>query len=107
MSEPLTEDGVRRVLVAIFRAAADVLSPESRNETALAPPPAPPGPNLILGDRATLTVEETAEILGIGRSAAYEGCRRGEIPSLRVGRRIVIPAHQLQAYLSGLGRDLC
>jgi excisionase family DNA binding protein len=113
MTEPLTEDGVRRLLVAIFRAASDVLSGESGDETPPAPSPAPREPNLTSGDRATLTVDEVAEILGISRGSAYEGCRRGEIPSLRVGRRIVVPAHQLQAHLSGPGRassqgdDLC
>jgi excisionase family DNA binding protein len=41
--------------------------------------------------RLTLTVEEAAEILGISRSSAYEAVGRGEIPSLRFGKRIVIP----------------
>ncbi len=34
------------------------------------------------------TVEETARLLRIGRSAAYEAVRRGEIPALRFGRRL-------------------
>lgn len=104
MSEPLTEDGVRRLMVEIFRAAADALSGETGVEIAPASPPAPREPNLTMGDRATLTVNETAEVLGINSWAAYQGCRRGEIPSLRLGRRIVVPAHQLQAYLSEPGR---
>jgi excisionase family DNA binding protein len=43
------------------------------------------------GAPLTLTVEETAEALGIGRTSAYEAIRRGEIPSLRFGRRVVVP----------------
>ena len=43
-------------------------------------------------ERQTLTVEEAAEILGIGRNSAYEAIRRGEIPALRLGRRLVVPA---------------
>jgi excisionase family DNA binding protein len=39
----------------------------------------------------TLTVEQTAKLLGIGRSTAYELVRTGDIPSLRLGRRIVVP----------------
>ena len=35
---------------------------------------------------AVLTVEETAAVLRIGRSSAYDGVRRGDIPSIRVGR---------------------
>ena len=41
-------------------------------------------------DRQTLTVEEVAEILGIGRNSAYEAIRREEIPTLRLGRRVVV-----------------
>jgi excisionase family DNA binding protein len=39
----------------------------------------------------TLTVEQAAKLLGIGRSTAYELVRTGDIPSLRLGRRIVVP----------------
>jgi excisionase family DNA binding protein len=48
---------------------------------------------------AVLTVEETAELLRIGRSAAYEGVRAGEIPSIRVGRCIRVPKHRLEQLL--------
>ena len=101
MAEPLTEEGVRRVLVEIFQAAADALNVESKAEVRSEPPPEPRLPSIRLGDRATLTVEEVAQILGISRWAAYEGCRRGEIPSLRLGRRVVIPVSRLQEHLSG------
>jgi excisionase family DNA binding protein len=50
-------------------------------------------------DRETVTVEEAAKILGIGRSCAYEAVHRGEIPSLRVGRRFLIPKAQLKRLL--------
>ena len=53
-----------------------------------------------------LTVAETAKVLGIGRSAAYEAARRGEIPSLRLGRRVLIPKRALSSLLAGeLQRD--
>ncbi len=48
---------------------------------------------------AVLTVEEAAQILRLGRSAAYEAVRRGEIPSIRVGRLVRIPTHRLAAML--------
>jgi len=41
--------------------------------------------------RQTLTVQQAAQRLGIGRWAAYEAVRAGQIPSLRVGRRILVP----------------
>jgi excisionase family DNA binding protein len=49
--------------------------------------------------RATLTVEEVSDALGISRASAYEGVRSGEIPSIRVGRRIVVPTAALRRLL--------
>jgi len=43
----------------------------------------------------TLTVEQAAKVLGIGRSTAYELVHTGAIPSLRLGRRIVVPTAKL------------
>ncbi len=38
--------------------------------------------------RLTYTVPEVAELLGISRSTAYVCVRRGEIPSITLGRRV-------------------
>jgi excisionase family DNA binding protein len=48
----------------------------------------------------TVTVDRAAAVLGIGRSAAYDAVRRGEIPALRFGRRLVVPSAALVALLS-------
>jgi excisionase family DNA binding protein len=42
-------------------------------------------------ERLTLTVDEVALALGISRSSAYECAKRGDIPTVRLGRRIVVP----------------
>ena len=47
----------------------------------------------------TLTVEQAAKILGIGRSTAYELVHTGDTPSLRLGRRIVVPIAPLASRL--------
>ena len=39
----------------------------------------------------TMTVEETATVFGISRSTAYEAARAGEIRTIRVGRRLLVP----------------
>ena len=46
------------------------------------------------------SVVEVGELLGIGRSKAYELVRSGTIPSLRLGRRIVIPKLALSRFLA-------
>jgi len=57
-----------------------------------------------LETRATVTVEEAAHILGIGRASAYEAIRTGRIPSIRISqRRIVVPRVALERLLNGIG----
>jgi len=43
------------------------------------------------GARATYTVEEMGKKLGIGRNAAYEAARRGDFPTMKIGRLIRVP----------------
>lgn len=53
--------------------------------------------------RLTLTVEEAAGTLGISRAFAYEAVKRGEIPSIRIGRRVLVPRAALERLLTGRG----
>jgi len=50
-------------------------------------------------DRLVFTVEEAAQLLGISRSFAYEAVQKGEIPSMRIGRRILVPKAALDRLL--------
>lgn len=43
-----------------------------------------------LRTRTTITVPETARVLGISRDAAYAAVQRGELPVLKLGRRLLI-----------------
>lgn len=47
----------------------------------------------------TLTVERAAKILGIGRGSAYEAVKRGELPSVKIGRRVIVPTARLLSML--------
>jgi excisionase family DNA binding protein len=51
-----------------------------------------------------LSVEEAGKMLGLGRSAAYAAAKRGELPTIRFGRRVVVPRAKVLAML-GLGLD--
>ncbi len=50
----------------------------------------------------TCTVPEAGKILGIGRNGAYEAARTGELPTIRLGRRIVVPKAALKRLLEGV-----
>ncbi len=52
---------------------------------------------LIGDDRLVLTVAEAGELLGISRAFAYELVARGELPVIRLGRRVVVPKVALLA----------
>lgn len=57
-----------------------------------------------LRGRATISVEEAGALLGIGRSGAYGAAGRGEIPTLRIGRRLVVPTARLLRMLGDEGQ---
>jgi excisionase family DNA binding protein len=57
------------------------------------------GPRMPKIARATVTVEEAAKRLGIGRNQGYEGVRRGDIPSIKIGKRILVPVAALDRLL--------
>jgi excisionase family DNA binding protein len=47
------------------------------------------------------TLDEVAVILRIARGSAYEAAKRGEIPTIRIGRRLLVPSVALERLLSG------
>lgn len=53
-------------------------------------------------ERLAMSVEEAAETLGISRSLAYELARRGELPCLRLGRRLVVPVEALETMVESV-----
>jgi excisionase family DNA binding protein len=56
-----------------------------------------------LAGKATITIEQTAQLLGLGRTAAYDAARRGEFPTRRLGRRLVVPVPALLDWLGARG----
>lgn len=52
--------------------------------------------------RSTFSVEEAGcEILGLSRCAAYSAAKNGSIPTVRVGRRLIVPRLALEKLLGG------
>jgi excisionase family DNA binding protein len=54
---------------------------------------------MIRDNRMTMTVEQAAAALGVSRGTAYEAVRTGQLPTIRIGRRVLVPIEGLQALL--------
>ena len=55
--------------------------------------------------KVVLNVNEVAEMLDLSRNSIYSGLKRGEIPHIRVGKRLLIPRAALEAMLKSKTGD--
>ena len=55
-------------------------------------------------DKLTLTVDETAVLLRISRGMAYNAVNKGTIPSIRIGKRLLVPVTKKKRLLEGYKR---
>ncbi|MBL26619.1 MAG: hypothetical protein CMM50_03580 [Rhodospirillaceae bacterium] len=55
-----------------------------------------------LMDRIAYSVVEAAELVGLSRSSLYEQIAAGQLRVVKVGRRTVVPADELRAWLTRL-----
>ena len=55
--------------------------------------------NMLSNYPDVLTVDQLMDILHIGRNAAYGLLKSGEIKTLRIGRRYIIPKKSIVAYI--------
>jgi len=51
-------------------------------------------------NKQTLSVEEAAKVLGIGRNLCYDRVKTGEIPVIKIGRRLLVPRAALEKLLA-------
>jgi excisionase family DNA binding protein len=51
---------------------------------------------------ATMSIPAAAELLGISRSAGYRAVTSGQIPTIRIGRRLLVPTAKLHRLLGWL-----
>jgi excisionase family DNA binding protein len=54
-------------------------------------------------ERLTLTPRESMRLTGFGQNHTYDLLKRGELPSIRVGKRFFIPKSALQRWLESCG----
>jgi excisionase family DNA binding protein len=98
----MTPNQFRLILADALDGAADRLrtgiGPDAEPErTAANPLLSDPLPGVT---QHVLRAEDVAQLLDLSRWKVYEAIRLGEIPSIRVGRRLLIPTHALRKWLS-------
>ena len=58
-------------------------------------------------ERLTYSVPEAGKLLSLSRNSAYDAAKRGELPTIRLGRKIRVPKAALQRLLESAGaRDV-
>jgi Helix-turn-helix domain len=61
----------------------------------------PPGRTLApkWDDHDTFSIDEAGEILGISRCSAYAAAKSGDLPTIQIGRRKIVPRRGLERKL--------
>ena len=52
-------------------------------------------------ERLTYDVPEAGALAGLGRNASYDAVKRGEIPTIKIGNRLLVPKKKWDAVLNG------
>jgi excisionase family DNA binding protein len=52
-------------------------------------------------ERLTYNVAEAGKILGLSKNAAYVAAKNGQIPCIKIGKRLLVPKIQLEKLLKG------
>lgn len=53
-------------------------------------------------ERVGLSIEETAQAFGIGRTNVFRLIKEGQLKAVKIGRRTVIPTDEVQAFMARL-----
>ncbi|MGN6284783.1 MAG: helix-turn-helix domain-containing protein [Afipia sp.] len=55
------------------------------------------------GESLVYTVPEAGKLLGLNKNAAYVAAKRGDLPTIRIGKLIRVPKAALHALLNAGG----
>jgi excisionase family DNA binding protein len=53
-----------------------------------------------VGERLTLTIPEAAERLGISKNHAYRSAQNGDLPTFRMGKKLLVSVEALQKIIT-------
>jgi excisionase family DNA binding protein len=53
-----------------------------------------------VGGRRTISVQEAGRRLGVSKSSAYKAARAGQIPTLKIGKLLLVPEQAFESLFS-------
>lgn len=56
-------------------------------------------------EKLVLTVDEAGKMLGVSRQTAYQLIHTKGFPTLRIGRRMLVPKEQLKAWIAAQTKE--
>lgn len=56
-------------------------------------------------ERLTYSVPEAGALIGVGRNQAYEAAKAGQLPTIKIGNRILVPRAALNELLANPSRQ--
>ena len=62
-----------------------------------------PKKSVLEEEKLVYDVSEVSQLLGLGKTATWEAIWRGEIPHLKIGRRVLVPRAALEKLLAQVG----
>ena len=99
---PLTAYELREILADALTGAAQALRrqqsrPVPHHSALIEPSEAQLG--AVPTGRLALSLSEAAEALGVGRTTVYRLTSSGQLPSIQIGKRRLIPVHVLEEWI--------
>lgn len=102
LGTPLTAYELREILADALSGAAQALRrPQSRPDPRAADPTEPSTAMVgaVPTGRLALSLSEVADALGVGRTMVYRLTSSGQLPSIQIGKRRLIPVHVLDEWI--------
>lgn len=95
----MNRNDLRTVLIEAFTGAAEALSAAKAADMPTPPLAAPAVSSdpaaVTINGKVTVNVPEAAEILGIGRTTTLKLMSDGDLRSIKLGRRVLIPVEAI------------
>jgi excisionase family DNA binding protein len=95
-TSPVTLAGEQTPMPPVSGASSSPIQPFGDNSAVRAIPVTAVGK----AARLTISVRQAGELLGIGRNQAYAAAKTGQLPTIKIGKRVLVPVIALEQMLA-------